>query len=646
MRTFCNPILLDCERPDPFIARFEGRYYLWATHPQLLCHSSLNLIDWQSEGPTVEAGTFADLVPFAPEVIRYAGTYYLYTSPSGTGHWVLASEKPTGPFRVVKKDLARHLDGSPFVDDDGQLYFYWADDRGIMGCRMLDPVTPDQDLLVHPTTIGWTEGPQIIKEEGLYYLTYCGNHFLSKGYRIYCAVAASPLGPFAPVQEGPLLVHTEGSSVGLGHCSTVKAPDLTYHYLCYHNLNADRSRDLNLIPIFFSDGAVQLLDYRIDEQPAPLLPTYGSELMAGSLPIEWEASPLSPGMRRSKTRFTLDSAVVEAIIVAHTLPFIIHAGPLRLECRSADAFLLSSDEGSTTCRLPHPLTLGSAHSLLLETDLSILSLTFDAMVVARIPMGALTPAPIECSADLEVLHLQVTEARPTRPLSTMVRPLPIARAQNGPSYLAASTGGSYLFHRFVRDASGVHIEGSVHRLKKGVQRCPIETARLVIHPKAPRRVYAKKFSPRGSYGKYLFGSPWMSSTRIEAVIRRNQLAAGGSFGLVFRATESSEGGEGRDRVLGIDFFLGYSLMISSNTIILSKHRYDRETLAACSHSLPLGRPIKITVAVEGNHITAIVDGQYELHYDDEADPLLYGRVGLRLEAALVDWADITVACND
>jgi len=606
----------------------------------------VNLIDWKNEGPAVDAGTFEELVPFAPEVIRYAGAYYLYTSPSGMGHWILTSDKPTGPFRVLKKDLARHLDGSPFVDDDGQLYFYWADDRGIMGCRMLDPVTPDQDMLVHPTTIGWTEGPQIVKEEGFYYLTYCGNHFLSKGYRIYCAVSPSPLGPFVPVQEGPLLVHTEGSNVGLGHCSTVKAPDLTYHYLSYHNLNIDKSRDLNLIPIFFSQGTVQLLDYRIDEQPAPLLPTYSSDPMIGCLPIEWETAFSSNEVRRSKTVCNLDSAVVELVIVADRFPFAIQAGSLRLECTTADTILLSQDAGSSVCTLPHPLELGSTHCLLMEFDRSSLSLTFNGMVVACVHITALGPTTIACIGDLNVRHIQVTEADPRRSLSTMVQPLPIARAQDSPAYLAAGTSGSYLFHRLEREASGVRIEGSVHCLKKGVQRCPIERARLVIHPKAPRRLYSRNYSPRASYGKYLFGSPWMSSTCITAVIRRNQLAANGSFGLAFRTSESSEGGEGNDQVLGIDFFLGYSLMIGNNTITLSKHQYNRKTLVTCSHALYLGRQIVMKVQVEGNHIAAIVDGQYELHYVDDQDPLLYGRAGLRVEAALVDWSDITVECND
>ena len=78
-----------------------------------------------------------------------------------------------------------------------------------------------------------------------------GNHFLSKGYRIHGASAAHPLGPFTDYDHNPLAVRTEGAVVGLGHSSTVCGPDLVSDWMFCHNLNPDKTRDLDLDRVLF-----------------------------------------------------------------------------------------------------------------------------------------------------------------------------------------------------------------------------------------------------------------------------------------------------------------------------------------------------------------------------------------------------------
>ena len=67
---------------------------------------------------------------------------------------------------------------------------------------------------------GWTEGPMVLKVDGLYYMTYTGNHYLSPGYRICAAVSEHPQGPYRECANNPILVHTTGKNIGLGHSST------------------------------------------------------------------------------------------------------------------------------------------------------------------------------------------------------------------------------------------------------------------------------------------------------------------------------------------------------------------------------------------------------------------------------------------
>lgn len=246
MRTYANPIAREGDFADPFVLRFNGRYYLYCTNPDLRCWSSADLLEWTLEGPTIEPGTFGDLVPFAPEVTYDNGVFHLYTSPSGTGHRILTSQHPTGPFVPVTGNLGHAIDGHVFVDDDGRRYFYWAGDEGIWGCEMASPTELGEPVLTGAFMHGWTEGPFVLKRDGRYHLTLTGNHYLSPGYRINAAVSDHPLHGYRDSPLNPILVSTAVDHLGLGHSSTVLGPDLVSTYLVYHNLNPDQTRDLNL----------------------------------------------------------------------------------------------------------------------------------------------------------------------------------------------------------------------------------------------------------------------------------------------------------------------------------------------------------------------------------------------------------------
>lgn len=283
-----NPIARNGDFADPFVLRYNGSYYLYATNEDIRCFRSENLVDWKLEGAVITPDTFPDLVPFAPEVVSYNGKFYMYTSPSGIGHYVLESAHPTGPFRKITGNVGHDIDGSVFIDDDGRWYFYWASQEGILGCEMVSPTEFGEAVHTGAYLHGWTEGPFVYKRDDIYYLTYTGNHYLSKGYRIQTAWSRHPLKGYQDDFYNPAIVHTQGIGVGLGHSSTVLGPDLVSYYLVYHNLNEDASRDLNIDRILWHKEATQILGPTRTAQSAPKLPDVSFPIMTGGKELRWK----------------------------------------------------------------------------------------------------------------------------------------------------------------------------------------------------------------------------------------------------------------------------------------------------------------------------------------------------------------------
>lgn len=229
---------------DPYILKYRGVYYLYCStkdnNTGVKCWSTKDFVNWSaaitcSTDPVTKGA-------YAPEVVYWNGTFYMYTSPAGNGHYVLTSNSPTGPFTVSTANIGKSIDGSIFINDDGNWYFYHADGAGIMGCAMTNPTTIGADINMNARmNNNWTEGPCVFKRNGVYYLIYTGNHVISKGYRIdYAKNSVGPLSSFTPqTAQNPILIKTEGSFVGLGHGSAFVGPDLDSYYFTYHNLAGD-----------------------------------------------------------------------------------------------------------------------------------------------------------------------------------------------------------------------------------------------------------------------------------------------------------------------------------------------------------------------------------------------------------------------
>lgn len=278
---------------DPFVLKYNGTYYLYCSTGQngtgFKYWSSTDCVNWTYGGlcctdPITNDG-------YAPEVVYWNGTFYMYTSPKGAGHYVLTSSSPAGPFVVATGNLGHSIDGDVFIDDNGSWYFFSAGGDGIHGATMSSPTSIGNDVVLGGTQISgqWTEGATVIKRNGTYYLTDTGNHVLSPGYRVNLATnTAGPLQPYTPSNINPILLNSEGSVVGLGHSSMFIGPDLDTYYTVYHNLTGVASqgwplRELNLDAIGWNGDKMVAYGPTSWSMPTPAAPNFEDRFQRTSI---------------------------------------------------------------------------------------------------------------------------------------------------------------------------------------------------------------------------------------------------------------------------------------------------------------------------------------------------------------------------
>jgi beta-xylosidase len=266
---------------DPFAFRHEGVYYAIGTSPTdevdnvFTMLRSENLVDWQYAGgaltrPSPELGT--DF--WAPEIAYEGGRFWMYYSVgfSDTGHQirVATSDRPEGPYedlrRISDEDCDFAIDASPFRDEDGRWYLFYAMD-------FLDTDRPGTALVVQPlasmdalgssrrtvmrasnewqrfkrdrpmyeSVYDWhtLEGPCVRRHGGRYYCFYSGGNWQDDTYGLDYVVANEPMGPYKAAESDlPRILRTiPGRVLGPGHNSIVEGPD-GCDYLVYHAWDA------------------------------------------------------------------------------------------------------------------------------------------------------------------------------------------------------------------------------------------------------------------------------------------------------------------------------------------------------------------------------------------------------------------------
>ena len=291
--TYKNPIITAGNPADPHVLRVDDTYYLYATtHGRGYdVLTSKDLVHWEEQGSAFDDPRGGAWAPDVFHNVKGDGKFYLYYTDNAPAHedgperkqiGVAVADSPLGPFVDKKVFASGSIDAHLFQDDDGQLYLYYVeivDGFKIFGQKMSDPLTPvgERVELIHPTE-PWemasgrvTEGPFVLKRDGVYYLMFSGSGADSRHYAIGYATAKSPLGPFEKYEKNPIVAQSE-TLFGPGHHCVVTGPDGKL-WMVYHqkwNGNVNWRRFLAIDPLWFDDaGVLHGKVTRDTEEPAP-----------------------------------------------------------------------------------------------------------------------------------------------------------------------------------------------------------------------------------------------------------------------------------------------------------------------------------------------------------------------------------------
>ena len=224
---------------DPFILRFNGKYYLYPsgdnTTDEIYCYTSDDLVHFKYAGIVAKEKILHNA--YAPEVIYKDGYFYLITSPSGNGHYLYKSESPLGPFSRISENIKNMIDGSFFLDKDNNLYLLRANHYGISLLNIDENGNTSGRVNLEANMNGWTEGPGLFYFNGYYFLTYTGNDVCSTGYRVNYSYSKYFNKGFIEGINNSLLISTSGKYKRVGHSSNVLGPNLDNYYIVYHSLD-------------------------------------------------------------------------------------------------------------------------------------------------------------------------------------------------------------------------------------------------------------------------------------------------------------------------------------------------------------------------------------------------------------------------
>lgn len=301
--------------PDPFIFEHQGRFLAYATNSggsnNVQMAQSSNLVDWRridGHDAMPELPPWArEGYTWAPELLRTETGYVLYFSARHRERGIqcvgaATATDPMGPFTssaaeplVCQYELGGTIDGSPFRDADGQLYFYYKNDGNNPRFRkptdiFVQRLSPDGlHLLGEPVALlrndtDWEahviEAPTMVRRSDGYTLFFSANHFgweadqrLSR-YAIGYADCEGPMGPCTDAPANPILYsynnREAGCLSGPGHQMIFDARGRTF--IAFHAWaatpscrKADARRYLYISPLGWRGSVPQIaVSLRLD----------------------------------------------------------------------------------------------------------------------------------------------------------------------------------------------------------------------------------------------------------------------------------------------------------------------------------------------------------------------------------------------
>lgn len=315
---FRNPVITDSQgidHGDPFVMQYNGVYFLYHTGVQAVhAYTSTDLVTWEYQGEALKPGGpdhWAQTDFWAPEVMHHNGTFYMYVAATrkkadGTGddhmrrQGIARASSPLGPFEWDPRPLVPwdwSIDGHPYRDTDGQLWFFYnirtgatRYKDGTTGCgnvveRMLAPDKLEgvQAPVAFPSerwegtregTWYWNEGPFVLKRRGRYYQMYSGGFYRDDTYGVGVATAPAPMGPWIKYPGNPIL-RTGTDILGPGHHCVVTGPDGVTPYVVYHGyLPGEKGRKVHIDRLYWAGDRLEIAGPTGTEQPVPAGPVY------------------------------------------------------------------------------------------------------------------------------------------------------------------------------------------------------------------------------------------------------------------------------------------------------------------------------------------------------------------------------------
>ena len=292
MRKAANPIPVGwCS--DPSIVRVGEDYYIASSTfewmPGVMIFHSRDLINWERL-PGVLQDSFADLEGLEPSCAIWApnltysdGLFYLaYTIVYSSSHrykdthnFLITAERITGPWSAPVELNRIGFDPSIFHDDDGKKYVvsqtmeYRTSFKRFRGVTVqeYDPKTGHMKgepvLVFEGTDRGVTEGPNIMKKDGYYYIT-AAEGGTSFGHCVTIARSKSLFGPYEVDPENPMLSSTGSDCVlqRAGHGQFFNDTEGNWYmaHLCARPLEGKWS-------ILGRECAIQNIDWKEGEFP-------------------------------------------------------------------------------------------------------------------------------------------------------------------------------------------------------------------------------------------------------------------------------------------------------------------------------------------------------------------------------------------
>ncbi|KAI1756477.1 carbohydrate-binding module family 66 protein [Xylaria castorea] len=239
---------------DPDTEFYEGKYWVFPTsslpydeQTYLDAFSSPDLIHWAKHENilTIQNVKWATRAVWAPAPIFRNGKYFIYFGANDIqegqpeagvigGIGVAVADKPEGPYvDAIGKPLigdyhngAQPIDQDVFIDDDGQAYIFYGGHSHANVAKINDDMISigqfdDGTSFKEITPEGYTEGTQMVKRNGKYYLM-CVSY----------AMSDSVLGPFTETLK--ILQQDPAVAKGSGHNGVINIPNTDIWYIVYH----------------------------------------------------------------------------------------------------------------------------------------------------------------------------------------------------------------------------------------------------------------------------------------------------------------------------------------------------------------------------------------------------------------------------